>query len=201
MKRFALGLMALSIAACGGGEPADDSSMDQPADAPQAEAPAAEAPAAEMPAGELTMPDWYQMDGTNVTLDITAGLTEAGQYWNYNGYQNGDLTITVPVGANVTINFSNNDPNMPHSIGVHENFDTAPANPNMTPVFEGAISEDPASMTGATLPGESETITFTASEAGEYTLVCYIPAHTVSGMWIRFVVSAEGEAGAMMASM
>lgn len=194
MKRFALGLMALSIAACGGGEPAaDESSMDQPAEAPQAEA-----EQAEMAAGELTMPDWYQMDGNNVTLDITAGLTQTGNYWNYNGYQNGDLTITVPEGANVTINFSNNDPNMPHSIGVHPGFDTPPAEPSTTPVFEGAISEDPTSMTGSTLPGESETITFTASEAGEYTLVCYIPAHTISGMWVRFVVSAEGEAGAMM---
>ncbi|HKK93673.1 MAG TPA: sulfocyanin-like copper-binding protein [Longimicrobiales bacterium] len=200
MKRFALGLMALSIAACGGGEPAaDDASMEQPAEAPAAEAPAAEA---EMPAGELTMPDWYQMDGNNVTLDITAGLTDAGNYWNYNGYQNGELTITVPEGANVTINFVNNDPNMPHSIGVHPAFDSPPASPSTTPVFEGAISENPTSMTDATMPnGDSETITFTASEAGEYTLVCYIPAHTISGMWVRFVVSAEGEAGAMMSSM
>lgn len=195
MKRFALGLMALSIAACGGGEPAaDDASMEQPAEAP--------ADQAEMPAGELTMPDWYQMDGNNVTLDITAGLTDAGNYWNYNGYQNGNLTITVPEGANVTINFVNEDPNMPHSIGVHPAFDSPPASPSTTPVFEGAITENPTSMTEATMPnGDSETITFTASEAGEYTLVCYIPAHTISGMWIRFVVSAEGEAGAMMASM
>lgn len=192
MKRFALGMMALSIAACGGGEPADDdASMDQPAEAPQAEA----------PAGELMMPDWYQMDGNDVTLDITAGLTDTGNFWNYNGYQNGELTITVPEGANVTINFTNDDPNMPHSIGVHPDFNTAPAAPGVTPVFEGAISENPTSMTEATMPGDSETITFTASEAGEYTLVCYVPGHTVGGMWIRFVVSAEGEAGAIMGSM
>jgi uncharacterized cupredoxin-like copper-binding protein len=50
-------------------------------------------------------------------------------------------------------------------------------------------------MTDGTMPGESETVTFMASEAGEYTMVCYIPGHAVSGMWLRFVVSADGEAG------
>jgi len=193
MKRYALGFLALTFAACGGGEPA----ADEPMDAPATEAPAAEAPAA---AGEMTMPDWYQMDGNNVTLDITAGLTDTGNYWNYNGYQNGNLTIAVPVGANVTINFQNNDPNMPHSIGVSQGFETAPATVAAEPVFEGAISSNPTSMTDATLPnGGTETLTFTASEAGEYVLVCYIPAHAVSGMWVKFIVSAEGDAGAMMA--
>ena len=130
MKRYALGFLALTFAACGGGEPA----ADEPMDAPATEAPAAEAPAA---AGEMTMPDWYQMDGNNVTLDITAGLTDTGNYWNYNGYQNGNLTIAVPVGADVTINFQNNDPNMPHSIGVSQGFETAPATVAAEPVFEG----------------------------------------------------------------
>lgn len=192
MKRFALGIFALSFAACGGGEPASEAPAEAPAET------AAPAEAAAPAAGEVTMPDWYQMDGDNVTLDITAGLTDVGNYWNFNGYQNGNLTIMVPEGANVTVNFSNNDPNMPHSIGVHESFDTPPATPSTTPVFEGAISEDPESMTGATLPGESESFSFVASAAGEYAIVCYIPAHTISGMWIKFVVSADGEAGAMM---
>ena len=101
------------------------------------------------------------------------------------------------MGAEVTINFSNNDPNMAHSVGISAGFDTAPAMVDATPIFEGAISSNPTSMTDATLPGQSETITFTASEAGEYTMVCYIPGHAVSGMWIRFNVSADGEAGVM----
>ncbi|MDT8368257.1 MAG: sulfocyanin-like copper-binding protein [Longimicrobiales bacterium] len=188
MKRFALGLAAVSIAACGG-EPA--------AEAPSEASAAAEAPAAPAQGG-MTMPDWYQMDGDNVTLDITAGLTDTGNYWNFNGAQNGGLTITVPAGSNVTINFANNDPNMAHSIGVAANFDSPPASVPTTPVFEGAISENPTSMADATMPGESETVSFVASEAGEYTIVCYIPAHAISGMWIRFVVSAEGDAGVTM---
>jgi sulfocyanin len=149
----------------------------------------------------MTMPSWFTMDGTNVSMDIIAGATDRGNYWNYNGVQFGEMTITVPVGANVTINFSNEDPNMAHSIGVSPGFDTAPAMVEATPVFDGAMSSNPTSMTDATLPGQSETITFTASEAGEYTLVCYIPGHAVSGMWIRLVVSADGDAGVMGAVM
>ena len=135
------------------------------------------------------------MDGNNVTLDIVAGQTDKGNYWNFNGSQFGEMTITVPVGANVTINFSNNDPNMAHSIGINPGFETAPAMVDTTPVFEGAISANPTSMTEATLPGQSTSISFVASEAGNYSMVCYIAGHAVSGMWVHFNVSAEGEAG------
>jgi sulfocyanin len=180
--------LLFGFAACGGSEPAED--MDMPAG--ETAAPAAEAPAQ---TGEMSMPAWYQVDGQNVTLDIVAGQTSAGNYWNFNGAQNGALTITVPVGSEVTINFSNSDPNMAHSVGISPDFDTAPASVDPTPVFEGAVSSNPTSMTESTMPGQSETVTFTASEAGEYTMVCYIPGHAISGMWVRFVVSAEGEAG------
>jgi len=63
------------------------------------------------------------------------------------------------------------------------------------PVFEGAMTENPTDMASATMPGESESITFVADAAGEYTMVCYTPAHAATGMWIFFTVSAEGEAG------
>ncbi len=191
MKRIAISMFALAAVACGGGEPAaDDSSMETTTPAPAAEAPAT---------GEMTMPDWYTMDGNNVTLNITAGSTDVGNYWNFNGRNNGNMTISVPVGATVTINFNNADPNMPHSVGIAPAFTGAvPAAPAAEPVFEGAITSGATVMADATQPGESETITFTASEAGEYTMLCYVPAHGVSGMWVKFVVSADGEAGAMM---
>jgi sulfocyanin len=190
MKRTALSLALLfGFAACGGSEPAEEAAGGDTA-AP-AEAPAPDAG----DAMGMTMPDWFRVDGSNVEMDIVAGQTSAGNYWNFNGAQNGAMTITVPVGAQVTINFQNNDPNMAHSVGISPTFTTPPASVDPTPVFEGAISENPTSMTDGTMPGESETVTFMASEAGEYTMVCYIPGHAVSGMWLRFVVSADGEAG------
>ncbi len=190
MKRSAFATaLFLGLAACGG---SDSAEMDTPA---ESAAPAAAPAETEAMSGEMTMPEWFTMDGSNVTLDITAGATDKGNYWNYNGYQFGEVTITVPVGANVTVNFSNNDPNMAHSLGISAGFETAPAMVDPVAVFEGAITANPTSMTEATLPGQSTSISFVASEAGEYSMVCYIAGHAVSGMWLHFNVSAEGEAG------
>jgi sulfocyanin len=194
MKRtaFATALL-LGLAACGGSEPAQEAPAET--SEPAAETETAPAGESQMASTELSMPDWYQMDGESVTLDIVAGSTPAGNYWNYQGYQNGAIDIVVPVGANVTINFSNEDPNMAHSVGISEGFDSPPAVVEPVAVFEGAISSNPTSMTEGTLPGQSETITFTADEAGEYVMVCYIAGHAVSGMWVNFTVSADGESG------
>lgn len=149
--------------------------------------------------GQLSMPEWMQVDhdAQTVTLDITAGSDPANNRWNYNGYANGNATIVVPQGYEVTINFDNADPNNPHSLGIDErpsgSWPTTFQNP--TPVFEGAITQGATSMTEGTMSDESETITFTTGQAGEYTMVCYIPAHAATGMWINFNVSADGEAG------
>ena len=66
-----------------------------------------------------------------------------------------------------------------------------------TPVFEGAMSSNPTDMMSATQAGASEELTFKADTAGDFALICYIPAHAVTGMWIGFSVSAEGKSGVM----
>jgi len=137
------------------------------------------------------LPNWYRIDGNRVELDIVAGATPDGQHWNFNGGRNGDMVITVPVGAEVTIRFRNDDPVTPHSIGVAPFTSTPPSDPPAESVFRGALSSNPKSMTNSTLPGESESITFTADEEGEYSLLCYIPGHGVTGMWVRFNVGQE----------
>jgi sulfocyanin len=175
------GTITALVAACGR-EDVDTGLPETPAEEPQATA---------APGQPADLPSWYRMNGNQVGLDIVAGATPDIQYWNFNGAGNGNMTITVPEGAQVTINFRNDDPNMPHSIGVAPFTPTPPANPAPEPVFPGAISQNPVSMTDATLTGETETITFTASQAGQYALLCYIPGHAVSGMWVRFNVGGE----------
>ena len=61
--------------------------------------------------------------------------------------------------------------------------------------FEGGITEDPRSMLEGTMPGETESITFVAETAGEYSMVCYIAGHSLVGMWLYFNVSDDGSAG------
>lgn len=200
MKRiFALTTTPLLLAmiACGGG----DAGEEPAATAGEAEAPAAAEAAAPAETAAPASMDWFAMDegAMTVTLDIVAGSTTDNNSWNFNGFVNGGATVTVPVGYTVTINFSNNDPNMAHSIGVDARTGNFPPNiADPTPVFAGAISSNPTSLVDATMPGESETMTFTADTAGEYTLVCYIPGHAVTGMWIRFNVSDDGSSGVSM---
>ena len=174
-------LLALSALACGGDAPEEVGVL--PAAAPSAPAAAT---------------DWVTTDDAarTVTMEVVAGKDGTNNNWNLNGFANGNATVTVPTGYTVTINFSNNDPNMAHSVGVGQKA-TGPwsATPDPTPVFAGAMSSNPTSMTDATTVGESETITFTAGQAGEYALVCYVPVHATSGMWINFTVADGATAG------
>lgn len=177
-------LLSFGLVACGGGE--------------GGEASGEAAPAMGAAAGELVVPEWMTVDNDakTVTLEIVAGQTNANNHWNFNGYVNGEATITVPEGYVVAIEFENRDPAMAHSIGVDAltgNF--PPMFDNPQPVFAGAISSNPTDATKATQPGQAETITFTAAQAGSYSLVCYVPAHALSGMWIGFNVSSDGSVG------
>lgn len=183
--------LVFSIAACAG-----DDSADQPAPA-TTDTPATEQ--AEAPA--MQDADWFQVDedAQTVTIDLVAGATGDNNYWNYNGLYGGDGEITVPEGYEVTINLSNEDPAMGHSVGVGEAMSTYPSSfSDPTPIFEGAMTESPTSMTDSTMPGESETITFVAETAGEYALVCYVTGHAATGMYLSFIVSSDGSHGVSM---
>lgn len=152
----------------------------------------------------LDIPEWMSVDRAEktVALDIAAGKTDANNHWNYNGLTNGEATIVVPEGYTVVIYFTNEDPNMMHSLAVLEPQETyPPAFEEPKPVFAGAISSNPTDMATATQPGGGEMITFIADKAGEYVLICLIPAHAVTGMWIGFSVSAEGKVGLVAEDM
>jgi sulfocyanin len=197
MKRLATLSLVVALAACGGKEnSSNQASTSQPAAQPSASAGAAAAqPAA--PSGPMTMPDWYKKDDATktVSLDITAGATDANNHWNYNGGTHGDIAITVPEGYKVALHFKNNDQTMPHSLTITDQAPPYGASLNLTPVFEGAQTSNPTSMTDATAPGKSEDITFTASKAGDYYMVCSIAGHAAMGMYLLFNVSSDGSAG------
>ncbi len=193
IKAFIAGL-AVVLVACGGG----DTPEQAPASSEPAAAPAETAPSAAL---EFGMPDWMQVDNAarSVNIQLVAGLTQENNRWNFNGFYGGTGGITVPEGYTVTITLDNQDPAMAHSVGVDEKLATFPnVFSEVTPAFPGGVTADPTSMTDATMPGETEEITFVATDAGEYQLVCYVTGHAAIGMWIDFTVSAGGEAGALM---
>lgn len=191
-------LAALAWIGCGGGEPAADETM---AESETAAAETAETAEMGEAAGELSAVDWITVDedARTVTIQLVAGQTEANNRWNFNGHANGDATVVVPEGYTVTIEFSNQDPVNPHSVAVLDQLGDFPVQfTDPQPAFEGAMSSNPTDMQASTLPNESETITFTANAAGDYSLACLIPAHAATGMWIGFTVSTDGSAGLRM---
>jgi FtsP/CotA-like multicopper oxidase with cupredoxin domain len=165
----------------------------------EAPEPPAERPDAEPAPAALTTPDWFQIDhdANAVDIHLVAGSTGDNNYWNFQGFYGGRGLIKVPEGYTVTITLENRDPNMGHSVGVGELMDRWPGSfqTPITPVFEGALTENPTSMTESTMPGESEAITFVADRSGEFALVCYVVGHASAGMWLPFTVSTDGEYG------
>jgi len=147
---------------------------------------------------DLSRPAWMSVDreANSVELEIVAGETESNDGWNYNGYSAGGARITVPEGARVTIHFRNADDVSPHRLAIAEPRDPYPGRFNgADPVFDGAVSDSPTSLDGAARPGASETISFTASESGDYVMMCYLPGHANGGHRIHFRVSGAGRAG------
>lgn len=183
-------LTAAAAAAIGCGGKASNQQAAPPA-------PPSEAAGGAAAAG-LTMPDWMQVDQTakTVTMTVDGGKPGGATQWNFNGYTNGEATITVPEGFEVTIHFHNADQAMPHSLAILDQIGNYPATfENPTPVFPGAMSPDPTDLTKGTQPGQSVDVKFTAAKAGNYAMVCLMPPHALTGMWIRFDVSSDGSAG------
>ncbi|MDA0328706.1 MAG: sulfocyanin-like copper-binding protein [Gemmatimonadetes bacterium] len=194
MKRFQfIPVVAIVFAACGGGDAPDSGTSN--AGATSQPAAVSAGPAA--PTGPMSIPDWYVVDNTarTVHLTVTAGSIPDNNYWNFNGAIRGQIAITVPEGYTVTIDLVNRDPNMAHSLGISPELKNFAMPPTPNPVFAGAMTANPQSMIDATMPGETESITFVADAAGNYSMVCYIAGHSAVGMWVFFNVSSDGSAG------
>lgn len=155
------------------------------------------------PEGEVTVPSWMQVDkaAETVTIDLEAGATSANNHWNFNGHYGGGARVVVPEGYDVTVQFRNLDDLSPHSFTIKRQIGNYPPTfQDVSTVFEGAVTPGAESMSMATQPGQSETVRFTASEAGDFALVCILPGHATAGMWIRFRVSDNGSVGVQTAS-
>jgi sulfocyanin len=136
--------------------------------------------------------DWMRVDeaAKRVEFDVVAGLTPTNGSWNFNGYANGDLTITVPVGWSVVMNFTNHDANVPHSVYV---LDREPPFPQVMPEKPGIPRAYSINLMTGIAAGREDTLRFPVPTAGRYTMPCGVPGHAASGMWDWFVVSAEAE--------
>jgi sulfocyanin len=120
------------------------------------------------------------------TFQLVAGQTNLNSGLNFNGFNDGKLTLTVPQNWNVVIQFVNKDPNLPHSAEIVDTTKPMPAGP-VDPTFTGATT---TKLMNGLASGEAETFRFVANKPGSFLVFCAVPGHGLAGMWIRLKVSA-----------
>ena len=135
--------------------------------------------------GAVVIDRWLSYSPTVKVVDL---LLHAGvnNNYNFNGYQNGAMTVTVPVGWKVDVSFYNDSSIYSHSaMIVPLNAMQSPT--TFTPAFHGASTPHPIQ---GIAPGGSSHFSFTASQAGNYAIVCDVPGHAALGMWDHMNVAA-----------
>jgi sulfocyanin len=125
-----------------------------------------------------------------VELTLIAGKTNDNSSFNFNGFSNGKMTLTVPTGWKVVVHYQNFSA-LRHSFDVIPYTGKQPDAPPPPPVFKGATTRDPVSGIGV---GKEETITFVADTAGKYEYLCGVAGHAQAGMWNYLVVSSTAKA-------
>ncbi len=136
-------------------------------------------------------PDWLSVDteSRKVSLYIVAGLTTANSAWNFNGYANGEMTITVPLDWQVEIRFTSRDANYAHSVGIVEIEEEMPISGDQATIaLPRAFS---LKFSRGFLGPKEDVFGFKASRAGRFMIFCGVPPHGRGGMWDYFVVSEE----------
>ncbi len=134
---------------------------------------------------------WYFPSTQTVHVNLSAALGSNNGGMNFNGKSGGGATITIPLGWKARMHFVNLDA-IPHSAIVIANQQPLPAIPQ-TAAFGAAYTRD---VTGGLFTAQTDDLDFKTAPAGRYILVCGVPGHGPSGMWIWFVVSAEAKAPA-----
>ncbi len=132
---------------------------------------------------------WLHADTATrtATFELIAGLTGLNGALNFNGFRDGGLTLTVPLGWTVVMQFRNHDGMLPHSAEIIPEAHPLPTQP-VTPAFARAFTVRLAEG----IPSEGrDDLRFVANSGGSYLIFCGVPGHGAAGMWIRFEVSGS----------
>jgi plastocyanin len=115
----------------------------------------------------------YDPKTRTVTFQLTAGP------FQFNGFGNGGATLTVPPGTTNVWNYEQAD-GTPHSAEVASGSGPVPnsgGDPAIPRAYTNKVVEG--------LPqGANDVIRFTAPDSGSYRIICGVPGHALSGMWI-----------------
>jgi sulfocyanin len=134
-------------------------------------------------------PSWLQADTATrtATFELVAGLTGLNGALNFNGFRDGGLTVSVPLGWTVVMHFLNHDGMLPHSAEVIPDTQPVPMGP-VPPAFDRAVT---VRLAEGLISEQRDDIRFIADKGGSYLVFCGVPGHGAAGMWIRLEVSAS----------
>jgi sulfocyanin len=132
---------------------------------------------------------WLKVDTAKKTADfqLIAGLTGLNGALNFNGFRDGELTLTVPLNWTVAMRFTNHDGMLPHSAEVSAEQKPVPVGP-VAPAFDRAAT---VMLQEGLTSGQSDLVKFLANKAGSFLIFCGVPGHGAAGMWIRLKVDAS----------
>ncbi|PYP06661.1 MAG: hypothetical protein DMD57_00990 [Gemmatimonadetes bacterium] len=134
-------------------------------------------------------PSWLQVDTVTktATFQLVAGLTGLNGALNFNGFRDGELTLTVPLGWAVVMHFRNHDGMLPHSAEIIPDTHPLPTGP-VAPAFPRAFT---LRLDQGLISEQTDDIRFIADKGGSYLIFCGVPGHGAAGMWVRFEVSGS----------
>jgi hypothetical protein len=148
-------------------------------------------------AGEPFVPSWIRNDPATktVTMEIVADWNQVARFAksnvrtdiiDFNGYYSGNITLMVPTGWSVQIEFINGSSNFRHSLMVTRVYAQSemPVKLEQKDAIWGAYTDPPEGI----YPKEKAQLSFVAQQAGSYFLACARQTHLMDGHWIGFEV-------------
>src|SRR3989442_11178872 len=134
-------------------------------------------------------PLWLAADtaAKTATFELIAGLTGLNGALNFNGFRDGGLTLTVPLGWMVVMQFRNHDGMLPHSAEVIPDTHPLPTGP-VAPAFARAFT---LRLDQGLVSEQTDDLRFIADRGGPYLIFCGVPGHGAAGMWVRLGVSGS----------
>jgi hypothetical protein len=122
-----------------------------------------------------------------VRLLLVSGSTDAYGGFNFDGYGDGAMRVSIPLGWEVDVTCKNASAILSHSCAI---VDDLPLSPHAAPLaFPRASTPNPAA--GA-LPGVSASFSFLAARVGTYRIACLVSGHEIDGMWDWLSVTRVG---------
>ncbi len=118
----------------------------------------------------------------SVIFTLIAGYPAGDYQFNYDGYGNGVLVVSVPAGWQATIQCENRG-TVANSCAV------VSGKGDVAPIHDGWSTPDP---TRGIDPGQSASFDFTPASAGSFRIASLVDGHEASGAWADLEVTSGG---------